>query len=768
MAPPLQVICLISGGKDSFYSLLHCLANGHNVIALANLFPPPSPSPSSEDQTQDLNSYMYQTVGHTLIPLYATALGLPLYRQQIHGGAVCVEREYSYPIPPSSSSVAQVEVKGERENEEDETESLLPLLERIMREHPHATALATGAILSTYQRTRIESVAARLSLIPLSYLWQYPFLPTPAPHPGPSPVNLLRDMAAVGLEARIVKVASGGLDEGVLWGDVCGEGTIGRVERAVGRFGGSVLGEGGEYETLVVGGPRGGWRGRLVVEEGERVARRGGGGEAWVEFKGGRVDVFEGEWKEEGVEDGEGWKEKLKMPELWDERFGRLLKEVKEAPPDERDLEDRLFEKGQMWDADRNVGVAGSTLFISNLAGSTGSGIEEQMAQICTELSNILATKTRSPSDIVFTTLLLRSMADFAKVNAVYGKLFTKPNPPARVTVGAGDKLPKWADVVLSVVVHMGPRGDRKGLHVQSRSYWAPANIGPYSQAIAVKGSKGTEGSLVYVAGQIPLVPATMEALMEGGPQSGGLGLFRKQAVLALQHLWRIGLEMDVSWWMGTIAFVVGGEDARQKALIAWLCWDKVHQRPNEEEADDEDAAGGLDAWDKKYGGLGSLGVKPESRSILPDFDRLSLGSNMVSYVPGFFAIQMNELPRGCEIEWQNLGIAHCKVDMGLDWSNGSSIRQCTCVEGSMMVAYIEIPLSTPGQFDQTECLRVLNTAKSGSPYFADEAHVVIYTPYPATFSSLKAQFVPCKRIWGCYGVELAAGIVARCEAPSE
>ena len=37
---PLNVVCLISGGKDSLFSILHCKKNGHNVVALANLHPP--------------------------------------------------------------------------------------------------------------------------------------------------------------------------------------------------------------------------------------------------------------------------------------------------------------------------------------------------------------------------------------------------------------------------------------------------------------------------------------------------------------------------------------------------------------------------------------------------------------------------------------------------------------------------------------------------------------------------------------------------------
>ena len=105
MSASLQVVALISGGKDSLFSLLHCLQNGHQVVALANLHPPAPPTRPShdvsssanigeEDEEQDMNSFMYQTVGHQVIPLYADALGLPLYRREIQGLAVQTGRYY--------------------------------------------------------------------------------------------------------------------------------------------------------------------------------------------------------------------------------------------------------------------------------------------------------------------------------------------------------------------------------------------------------------------------------------------------------------------------------------------------------------------------------------------------------------------------------------------------------------------------------------------------------------------------------------------------
>ena len=39
MSRKLKVVALVSGGKDSCYSMLQCVAAGHEIVALANLRP---------------------------------------------------------------------------------------------------------------------------------------------------------------------------------------------------------------------------------------------------------------------------------------------------------------------------------------------------------------------------------------------------------------------------------------------------------------------------------------------------------------------------------------------------------------------------------------------------------------------------------------------------------------------------------------------------------------------------------------------------------
>lgn len=409
MTESLKVISLISGGKDSFYSLLHCLQNGHKVIALGNLYPSPSASghgtaeedeghtTSSEDE-HDLNSFMYQTVGHTVIPLYEQALGIPLYRQPISGTAVQTGTTY------------------EHADVEDETESLIPLLTRIMAAHPTANALSTGAILSTYQRTRIESVALRLGLTPLSYLWQYPILPPCTQS------SLLSDMEAVELDARIVKVASGGLDESFLWTNVADPMTVRRIEKAMGRFGvsgdGAVLGEGGEFETLVMDGPASVFRGRIVVEEKDKRVVREGGGAAWLKVLNASVVMKE---KSDTTEK----EQSCRIPDLLEERFTKTLgflekNESSSTLPVLEDLDRESSGSPDIFLFPSTQHVPNSVLhWTVQEEASTKETISDQASKLTAQIKNLLHQASLESTSITSTTIILRSMSDFAAINKV-------------------------------------------------------------------------------------------------------------------------------------------------------------------------------------------------------------------------------------------------------------------------------------------------------------------------------------------------------------
>lgn len=75
-------------------------------------------------------------------------------------------------------------------------------------------------------------------------------------------------------------------------------------------------------------------------------------------------------------------------------------------------------------------------------------------------------------------------MSLFPDINQIYSTYFGI-SPPSRACVEV--PLPSHIRLVLNAVCwDMDVQAHRHALHVQSVSYWAPANIGPYSQAVMV------------------------------------------------------------------------------------------------------------------------------------------------------------------------------------------------------------------------------------------------------------------------------------------
>ena len=60
--------------------MLLCRQHGHKVVALANLCPPVG-------APDELDSFMFQTVGHQLVAAFAACAELPLYRRRIGGAS---------------------------------------------------------------------------------------------------------------------------------------------------------------------------------------------------------------------------------------------------------------------------------------------------------------------------------------------------------------------------------------------------------------------------------------------------------------------------------------------------------------------------------------------------------------------------------------------------------------------------------------------------------------------------------------------------------
>uniref|UniRef100_A0A0F7ZE83 Diphthine--ammonia ligase n=1 Tax=Crotalus adamanteus TaxID=8729 RepID=A0A0F7ZE83_CROAD len=483
----MKVVALISGGKDSCYNMMHCVSAGHQIVALANLRPT-----ENKEGFDELDSYMYQTVGHHAIELYAEAMGLPLYRHTIKGTSVNTGNIYT-------------------KREGDEVEDLYQLL-KLVKDKEGVEAVSVGAILSDYQRVRVENVCKRLALQPLAYLWRQ------------NQDTLLREIISLKVQAIIIKVAAIGLDPDKHLGK-----TLDEMEpyllKLSQKYGVHICGEGGEYETFTLDCPL--FKKKIVVDSSEVVVHSADAFapvaylrllklhlEDKAQF-GGKLLPGKCSCDTEEIEDS-AWLPSDEIKETpcitWQFLRPNFAQESKALEFSGKSL------KGYQW-------ITGISTYIDPLEGKS---IQELANNVFSSLQAHMNLKGLALTDIILVHLYMKSMADFAVINSVYMTAFDLC-PPARVCVEAPlkenllfqmDCLTQKDDKMISGA----PGSQKQAMHVQSISHWAPANIGPYSQCIQVEDT-------LYCAGQIALVPCTMQ-LTNGG--------IKKEALMSLNHVERV------------------------------------------------------------------------------------------------------------------------------------------------------------------------------------------------------------------------------------
>jgi ABC transporter with metal-binding/Fe-S-binding domain ATP-binding protein len=200
---------LFSGGKDSSWALYRAMASDREVSHLVTVHPGEA-------------SYMYHVPATRLAGLAAESVGLPL---------VEVDPE-EFDAEAATDSGAQ----GDRE---------LAPLEAALADLDAGVGLAgvtAGAVESEYQTSRIRGMCERLGIDLYAPLW------------GEDPHDLAEAMLSAGFEIRIVRVAARGLDESWL-GRALDREALDELGTLNEEYGVHVLGEGGEFETLVIDGP---------------------------------------------------------------------------------------------------------------------------------------------------------------------------------------------------------------------------------------------------------------------------------------------------------------------------------------------------------------------------------------------------------------------------------------------------------------------------------------------------------------------------------
>lgn len=191
----MRAAALVTGGKDSALALLIALKKGHEVKYLATMYP----------QRED--SWMFHYPNIHLTDLFSEAVGIPL-------------------VKGHTSAIKEVELQDLKE--------LLAQLE--------IDAVISGGISSRYQKQRIDRICKELGLKHIAPLWHE------------NPLKLLKDILKSKMEVIIVGVYAHGFDQTWL-GRKIDRDTIDDLIVLNRELQVSIVGEGGEFETLVLDAP---------------------------------------------------------------------------------------------------------------------------------------------------------------------------------------------------------------------------------------------------------------------------------------------------------------------------------------------------------------------------------------------------------------------------------------------------------------------------------------------------------------------------------
>jgi len=191
----MRVAALATGGKDSALALYRALKLGYEVKFLVTMIP----------QRED--SWMFHFPNIHLTDLFAKAVEIPLVK---------------------------AETVGIRETELKDLKNLLATLD--------IEGVVSGAISSRYQKERIDKVCQELNLKSIAPLWQE------------DSMRLLKEIINLNFEVMFVGVYAYGFDQSWL-GRKIDSTTLKDLVELNNKYQISLVGEGGEYETLVLDAP---------------------------------------------------------------------------------------------------------------------------------------------------------------------------------------------------------------------------------------------------------------------------------------------------------------------------------------------------------------------------------------------------------------------------------------------------------------------------------------------------------------------------------
>ena len=195
----MKLFSLFTGGKDSTYALIRAVESGYEVDATVTFI------------SENPYSYMFHTPNTKWTLLQSIAMGL---------------KHYIF------------KTKGIKEHELEDIYRVFSLMKNLGYE-----GVVTGAVLSRYQKSRIDKIADDVGLESISPLWGY------------NQNRLLDEIIEAGIRFMIVRVAALGLTRDWLGRIISSKEDIDEIKMLAMKYAFNPSGEGGEYETFVVDSP---------------------------------------------------------------------------------------------------------------------------------------------------------------------------------------------------------------------------------------------------------------------------------------------------------------------------------------------------------------------------------------------------------------------------------------------------------------------------------------------------------------------------------
>ena len=191
----MRLAALVTGGKDSILALYRAQNMGHSIEVLATMIPKRS------------DSYMFHFANIHLTEHISRALEIPL---------------------------VTAETAGIKEKELDDLKKLLLSLD--------VDGIVSGAIMSSYQKERIGNICEELGIKSVTPLWHQ------------DPLDIMNELIDLKFKVIIIGVYAYGLDQTWLGREINPE-TLEKLVELNEKYQISLVGEGGEYESLVLDAP---------------------------------------------------------------------------------------------------------------------------------------------------------------------------------------------------------------------------------------------------------------------------------------------------------------------------------------------------------------------------------------------------------------------------------------------------------------------------------------------------------------------------------